>query len=270
MTASLTNIPKNGNYSTKTWVIGTSSHYLPHCQSTNDLAAEKAREACPEGLVVHTDHQTAGRGQRGTQWQAAPGENLTLSIVLRPTFLAPREQFKLSVSMALGVRDALQDCLPNHQVHIKWPNDILIDLKKAAGLLIENNLSGGKIAWSIIGIGVNVNQQHFDEVAAFAFPPVSLAQCAGGPLALEAVMQKLLEHLDARYLRLRAGHYPSLLQDYYQHLLGYQQECRWLIVADDREVWGTVKGVDENGRLKLLIDQDLCHFDLKELRLLSV
>ena len=145
----------------KTLFVGQIIQYLPSCQSTNDEASALIAQADPvEGTIVVTDHQMAGRGQRGNQWEAQAGQNLTCSLVLKPTFLSANEQFWLNIAISLGIYDGLQPLL-GEALRIKWPNDIYVGDQKAGGILVENILQGYSMAWSVVGLGINVNQSDF-------------------------------------------------------------------------------------------------------------
>ena len=134
---------------------------LHETESTNSFLHEQLMsEKLPEGSVVTADYQTKGRGQRGSSWQSEAGENLLMSIVVYPDFLKASEAFVLSKCIALATCDLLADY--SNQVRIKWPNDILIEGKKVAGILIENILRGADIYATIAGIGINFNQQVFE------------------------------------------------------------------------------------------------------------
>ena len=130
--------------------------------STNSQAAREL-DTAPEGSVWIADFQTAGRGQRGNKWEGKKGENLTFSILFRPEFLHPAKQFLISQICALGVSRYLNGKgLP---AKIKWPNDIYIEDRKICGMLIEHSLRSDKLAVSIAGIGLNLNQTVFDSDA---------------------------------------------------------------------------------------------------------
>ena len=138
--------------------------YLPTCHSTNDIAAEMIQsQEVFEGTIIITDHQTTGRGQRGNSWEAAIGQNLTLSLILKPTFLRASDQFQLNVAVSLGVHEFLSQYLPEG-LTIKWSNDIYHYDKKLGGILIENTLQGYNIGYSVIGIGLNINQKQFENI----------------------------------------------------------------------------------------------------------
>lgn len=144
---------------------------IDSCPSTNAAIDRSA----PHGSALMALEQTAGRGQRGNSWEAEPGKNITLSLLLRPENLPARCQFEISEAVALGVVDLL-DSIGIEQVALKWPNDVYVADNKICGILIENTLCGAEIALSVAGIGLNVNQQTF---VSDAPNPVSLSLLTG-------------------------------------------------------------------------------------------
>lgn len=161
------------------------------------IAADAA--TLPHGAVYTAHSQTAGRGQRGNTWEAAPGQNLTFSMLLRPVAIQPREAFSISMLTALSIADALEAMLPGRQVSVKWPNDIYVGDFKLCGILIENSFSGSSaVERSIVGIGINVNQRQF---LSDAPNPVSMASLSGHDFDLDAVLEsvtdRILDDLDA-------------------------------------------------------------------------
>lgn len=129
---------------------------LAETGSTNDDAKQLAREGCPEGTVVWAHRQNAGRGRQGNQWVTIDG-NLFMSLVLRPGKTAP-ETGQLSFVAAVALAEALGDVLPcEAALTLKWPNDVLLGGKKAAGILLEaESASNGGVDWVVIGMGLNV------------------------------------------------------------------------------------------------------------------
>ncbi|WP_345072384.1 biotin--[acetyl-CoA-carboxylase] ligase [Hymenobacter fastidiosus] len=234
---------------------------MPECTSTNaEAQALLVKNSATDGCTVITDKQTAGRGQRGNRWEAAPGENLTLTVVWKPTFLAPTDQFQLSQAVALGVLDWARQVLgAAESLRVKWPNDIFYGAQKLGGILIENTLSGPKIQYSIVGIGLNVNQQEFAVPTA-----TSVARLTGHIYALPAQATRLLECLERRYLQLRAGRLAQLRYDYLQVLYRYQERHEYEVAG--QKVWGQIVGVDETGRLAVEIEGQLHTFGLQEIR----
>ena len=130
--------------------------------STNSQANRELADA-PHGSVWVADFQTAGRGQRGNKWESKAAENLTFTILLRPAFLHPSQQFLISQIASLGVLRYLNS--KGLEAKIKWPNDIYIGNRKICGMLIENSISADKMSASIVGIGLNLNQREFSSDA---------------------------------------------------------------------------------------------------------
>ena len=239
--------------------------WLPACPSTNTVAQQLQREnRASEGCTVITGHQTAGRGQRGNQWEAAAHENLTLSVVWHPTFLAATEQFLLSQAVALAALDWARRWLGasgEASLRVKWPNDLYVGNQKLGGILIENTLSGPKIQYSIVGIGLNVNQQTFTVPTA-----TSLGQLTGRPYDLAEAAARLLECLEARYLQLRAGRVGQLRQEYLAALYRYRQS-HWFMI-DGQAVMGEIVGVEADGRLAVRLPDGVRLFAMQEIKYL--
>lgn len=172
-------------------------HLLDSTASTNTYAKEHAT-GLTHGDIILTHNQTAGRGQRGNTWEAAPGLNLTFSLFLRPRHIAPKHQWAISQAVALGIASTLEGVLQKTTpgiaaaVSIKWPNDIYVGDRKICGILIEHSISApDTIGHSIAGIGINVNQREFHSDAP---NPVSLFQLTG----IETRLDALLESVTAR------------------------------------------------------------------------
>lgn len=243
----------------KTQFIGQIYQYLPSCQSTNDEAAAwLATSNPPEGALLTTGNQTAGRGQRGNVWESQPNQNLTFSILLKPTFLVPAEQFWLNVAVSLGVYDTLRPLL-SESLRIKWPNDIFVDDQKLGGILIENTLQGSQIAWSVVGIGLNINQTTFDHTTA-----TSLQQQAPLPDGYDraGLLGLLCENVEKRYLQLRARQFGLLKANYLQTLYRYQETH--VFSSNGRTFQGIIVGIDPTGRLAIQEDQEVRYFGFKE------
>ncbi len=144
--------------------------YLDTVGSTSSYLASLGDEAA-HGTVVMAREQTAGRGQRGNSWEAEPGANITLSMMLHPEGLHPARQFVISQAVSLAIVEMLDRYVGG--VSIKWPNDIYVGDRKICGILIENTITGTAITRCIVGIGLNVNQTSF---LSDAPNPVSLRQ----------------------------------------------------------------------------------------------
>lgn len=152
----------------RTRIIGQQFIRLAKVDSTNKYAADLlAANKAAHGTVVLADEQTAGRGQRGRIWRSAPGLDIATSVLLLPNGLKATDQFLLAKVAALAVHDVVAEAMrmaigrPD-RVRIKWPNDILIDRRKVAGILIKNDVVGGLVMNTVIGVGINVNSSELD------------------------------------------------------------------------------------------------------------
>jgi BirA family transcriptional regulator, biotin operon repressor / biotin---[acetyl-CoA-carboxylase] ligase len=241
-----------------TLFIGKNIVFVPECASTNDLALRLLQTTpTTEGTIVITDSQTAGRGQRGNTWVAAAKQNLTFSLILKPTFLPIKDQFFLNVFTSLALRDYLKSKMAE-EVQIKWPNDILVNRKKIAGILIENQLQGNVLSTTMVGVGLNVLQKEFSIATA-----TSLASITNQLFELSTELHSLLSFLEARYMQLRQNRFTELLKDYLTNL--YQIHQKHLYKYNDRVFEGTIIGIDEIGKLKMETPEGVKHFGLKEI-----
>ncbi|MBX7124238.1 MAG: biotin--[acetyl-CoA-carboxylase] ligase [Cyclobacteriaceae bacterium] len=231
------------------------------CDSTNLLAADLLNSgAVADGMLVITDEQRAGRGQRGNTWQAQPGMNLTFTLVLHPLHLKVVDQFYLSMAVALGVRDYLAGRLTGS--FVKWPNDLMVNDRKIGGLLIENQIAGQLIKSSLVGIGLNINQRDLEGLAA-----TSLAKVNNRNYDLQAELGDLLQSLEARWQQLQSKEYQTLA-DHYTRLL-YGHGAIHTFRAADKLFRGTICGVDRAGRLLIDDGEEILCFQTKEVRFAS-
>ena len=183
--------------------------------STNSQANRELADA-PHGSVWVADFQTAGRGQRGNKWESKAAENLTFTILLRPTFLHPSQQFLISQIASLGVLRYLNS--KGLEAKIKWPNDIYIGNRKICGMLIENSISADKMSASIVGIGLNLNQREFSSDAP---NPTSLALETDIPdntYNRKEELAELLGYIFTAYSELEEGFTQELGQEYLANL----------------------------------------------------
>ncbi len=178
--------------------------YLPTVESTSTLAMQLARERPDEGLVVLTDSQTAGKGRQGRRWVDVPGCNVLMSITLRPLF----PPHLLVMLASLAVVDTIAEVC-KIQAAIKWPNDVLIEERKVAGILTETSHDAQGQLIAVIGIGINVNGR-IEEVTRFLAERASLVAHAttvetacGHPVDREVLIAALLRSLEEAYLSLQ-------------------------------------------------------------------
>lgn len=232
---------------------------LDEVDSTNDYLKSLAeKDNLPEGCTVITTAQTAGRGQQGNVWECESGKNLSISILLRPDFLPANQMFMLSKVVAIAIIDYLNSL--GKEFLIKWPNDIYFDDQKVCGTLIENQFVGNKIAYSIVGIGLNVNQQIFTSDAP---NPVSLYNIFDHEFDRDDVLRKLLNQIEVWYQMLADGWYNKINEIYFSHLyrcVGFHD-----FTSENGLLRAQIEDVEPNGRLVLRdIDGNISKYYFKE------
>jgi len=227
-----------------TLFLGKDIHFLPDCHSTNDIALQALRQKeAYEGSIFITNHQTHGKGQRGNTWETKPGENLTFSLVLQPHFLDLSEQFLLNMAISNAIRQGMQEYIP--QLHVKWPNDLVVPgAGKIGGILIENLVGSKGWEYAVVGIGLNINQREFSSPQA-----TSLSIVTGSSYPLEELFKLLITHVEQAYLALKKGKRELLKQEYLRHLYLLNQWAQYRVGEQTLE--GKIIGLSEMGNLLL-------------------
>ncbi len=243
--------------------VGQNIVKLQSVDSTNNWLKAYLSKSAPvaEGTVIMAEEQFAGRGQAGNTWISRPGENLTISILLKPGFLQPGEQFQLNKAVSLAVSDVLKRYLPD-AVRIKWPNDLYAGDQKLGGILIENILQGNRIKHAIIGIGLNINQLEFDKSLKNV---TSLRKILHIHYDISSILTEICAAIEARYLQLRAGRSKLQDKDYLEMLYAFNREQ--LFETEGITITGIIRGVTPAGRL--IIDtpvSDNLSFGFKEIK----
>jgi BirA family biotin operon repressor/biotin-[acetyl-CoA-carboxylase] ligase len=225
--------------------IGYTYEQLGSVDSTNDRLWALAGDGIPEGYAVSADFQVNGRGQTAASWFSDEGENILCSIYLQPAFLPATAHFHLNMAMSLGVADFCQTYL-QEGIWVKWPNDIYFHEKKLAGILIENSIQGNRITETVVGIGININQGYFP---AQLPNPISFLNITGRYYKISDLLIMLFAAIEKRYIQLREGQNNRLTADYLDQLLGKDHLRRFQYQG--RELYATIRGVDQDGRLIL-------------------
>lgn len=228
-------------------LIGKHIVSLQETVSTNAVAFRMAEEGAAEGSVVIAEAQTGGKGRLGRNWNSPPGVNLYCSVILRPP-IQPVAAPQLTFLSVIAVARAIEKLSPL-QARIKWPNDILIDGKKVAGLLNEMSAETDKVNFVILGIGVNLNmtQEQFPE--DLRHPATSLFLESGERVDRTCFARVLLQELDSLYgTFLREGYAPAR-----REWLERSRLEGALVTVTDHGVArsGRVTGIDEYGALLL-------------------
>lgn len=218
-------------------------------QEMKQLLTQKHLE---EGTIIITQYQNAGRGQAGNTWESEKEKNLTFSLLLRPTFLEPHKQFYISKIISLAIIDTIHEL--TRGISIKWPNDIYIDDKKLAGILIENSIIGSQLDYCIIGIGLNVNQVKF---LSDAPNPVSLKTITHTNHNLTKLVEKLIKNIQTRYDELYKGKEENIDNNYFRLL--YRNSGIHTFKDQSGQFKASIKSInpmgmltleDENGKLR--------------------
>lgn len=227
--------------------------WLDSIDSTNSEALRRLADV-PSGTVIAAREQTAGRGQRGNTWFTQPGQNLTFSIVLKfegvfPVSRAVWLNYLSSLAVAEFLRSFDVAC------EIKWPNDVYVGKRKICGILIENQLGADGLASSVVGIGININQTEFMQLAN----ATSLSLCTSRAYSVEECLQRFLgffEKLLPQVFEDGAG----LFEAYSSQLFRKGVPARYYDVLQEEEFDGVIRGVEPDGRLCIIDAAGKCRY----------
>ncbi len=236
----------------KSLLIGNNHIRLKNVNSTNKYALDMIAKSKPiEGTVISASFQYEGRGQIGRFWESEAEKNITCSTILEPSFLESGDQFYLNMAVSLAVHDFVDHFLKDENVKIKWPNDIYVDDKKIAGILVQNSLVGKTISSSVIGTGININQVDF---STHIPNPTSFAIVRDEVFDLDGLLPWLFRFLTKRYLQLKNKQLEVIKSEYLDLLY---RVGTWNLFHDEHglSLEGKIIGVDEIGRL-ILEDRD--------------
>ena len=232
--------------------------------STNSFLRQLSSDKKVEDYtVVIAESQLKGRGQMGTSWNSQSGKNLMASVFVDVSFLAIDHSFWISMATSLAISNTLKG-FQIRNVKVKWPNDILADQKKIAGILIENVIKNNTLQASIIGFGLNINQLYFDNLPLAS----SMQMVSGQHYSIDNVLKKVIEHLKYYMSLLKEGRFKELKKLYESELFRKEKPSTFKN-AEGALFSGFIKGVSNSGHLKVLIEDDILkEFDLKEIKLL--
>lgn len=230
--------------------------------STNQLAHKMLQEGKQDAFtVISADYQINGRGQAGNTWKSEAYKNLLFSVILYPDFLAVQKQFIINQLISVSICIELEHLMPDASISIKWPNDLLINQKKVAGILIENSVMSSKLVWSIAGIGLNVNQELFGDDLPLA---TSIHNYLGHPIDRNSLLINIINQINYQFDIVRNDAGVCLNRLYMQRL--YQLNQAALYKQNGKIFTATINRIDEYGRLVLIKngnEQVFC--DVKEI-----
>lgn len=224
--------------------IGRRFLYFDECESTNTSALEKATDDRPHGSVFFAERQTEGRGRHDRRWQSARGMNLTFSVLLNDKQYFTEPQL-VGLAAANGAAQAVEN-LYQLRAETKWPNDVLVEGKKIAGVLPESQSSGSTLERVVVGIGLNVNQTDFQ--GEFKIQPTSVRLELGRIVERERILAETLTLLENQFEKLRRD--PALVVN------DWRNRCRAIgdtvsVRVGDKTKTGVFDDVDDRGRLLL-------------------
>lgn len=227
--------------------VVTAVEWHPAIGSTNERAAALAGEGAPEGVLVLADEQTAGRGRRGRPWSAPAGSSLLSSVLLRPAVEA-HLLGALPLVVGLAVAEAVAPHAPGAEVTLKWPNDVLADGRKLAGVLVQRTADA-----CVVGVGLNVDWRDVTRPPELAGRATSLAELAGGAVDRWRVL--------AGYVGVLGNRYDAWLVQPWSALAAYRGSCATLgqqvrvsPAGGDAPYVASATGVAEDGALEILRD----------------
>jgi BirA family biotin operon repressor/biotin-[acetyl-CoA-carboxylase] ligase len=217
---------------------------LDEIDSTNGYAMRLINEGkAQHSQAISAKYQSAGKGMRGNEWHSEKSKNLLISIIITPHVLKAEMQFLIAQTVSLAILDFFSH-FGIAKTEIKWPNDIYIDDKKAAGILIENVIKGQEIAYSIIGMGININQKELNSISKAN----SLIKILDKETDLDYAFELLIEKLNSRIQQLNSSVY-DVQSDYHKNLYRLNEYYQYLI--QNEPVVAKIIGVNTYGHLIL-------------------
>lgn len=235
--------------------FGRSMRGYEEVGSTNEIAADWAAEGAPEGGVVVAEYQATGRGRQGRTWSADKGRNLLFSVILRPELASDRLSL-ITVAAVVAVAEAVERFVTPHRPTIKWPNDVLLEDRKTCGILLESSLSGaGTGTVVVLGVGLNVNQDHFPD--ALAPRATSLRLISGRTIPRVPLFAELLQSLERRYDQIQSADADVVRAAYQSRLVSRGESTTLRHTGTDETVTGIVEGIGPEGALRLRTDSGL-------------
>ncbi|MGD8554283.1 MAG: biotin--[acetyl-CoA-carboxylase] ligase [Anaerolineales bacterium] len=224
--------------------LGDPFYFTPVIGSTNQRAAELAAAGCPHGTLVVADEQTAGRGRGAKRWWTTAGSGLALSLVLRPISLAPPEARALTALGTMAVVEAFEGL--GVEAMIKWPNDVLVDERKVAGILVETSWLGEEVDHVVLGIGINVRPETVPQDVPLDYPATYLEAAVGDRVSRAPLLRSVLEGV-ARWWPELSG---DAFREAWERRLAFRGEQVEVEVAG-RIVPGKLLGLTPDGMLLL-------------------
>jgi BirA family biotin operon repressor/biotin-[acetyl-CoA-carboxylase] ligase len=237
---------------------------LDAIDSTNDfLKGLSQKENLENYTVVTAKYQTKGKGQMGSIWASEDNKNLITSILIKDAIVSIKEIFNLNIVIAVSVIQALNDQKITH-LNIKWPNDIMAENKKIAGILIENSIKENQKIESIVGIGLNINQTNFENLPKASSLKNIMHQDFDINTILESIVVKIEENIE----KLKNDNIDSFWNEYEKYLFRKGKPTLFEDTNQQRFM-GIINSVTRDGQLEILLEDDsLKYFEVKEIMMI--
>ena len=226
--------------------IGEQYYFHRSIGSTNDEGNRLADEGVPHGTLVVADEQIAGKGRAGKRWITAPNSGIAMSIVLRPEQISASDWPIVNAIAALAVVKVLEDY--GLSAEIKWPNDVLLDGKKTAGILLEGVWRAGRAEFAVLGIGVNVEKSSLPPTRLLDYPGTYLMETSTQPIARDKLLFAILRSLVSWIEKLNTD---ELIFNLNKHLAFVNQS---VVIGDDPQLVGILLGLGNDGKLRIRSD----------------
>ncbi len=235
----------------KTSIFGRSLYCFQVIDSTNSYLLNLAKEGAPEGTVVLSEFQTAGRGRKQRPWLATAGKNLLFSILIRPEVEIDLSQ-KITLATAIILAETIERYLeekqlPKIDIQFKWPNDLMVNGLKLSGILAESILREKKILALVLGIGINLNEKRDEMPEEIRATATSLMELSGQPVERERFLCMFLEQFEKDYERFERTLYREVVDEWKQRC--HQFGKKVLLSTPFGQEEGIVRDIDSSGYL---------------------
>ncbi len=243
--------------------LGRSFLYLDEIDSTNSFLMEKAN-ADLNGTVVLAEKQTEGKGRLERQWYSSKAMNLTFSFLVTDRAVLNKSLIAINFALAVSVAETIET-LFQIKTQVKWPNDVLVGGKKIAGILLESSSTGSSINRLVAGIGVNINQIHFQ--GTYNVPPTSVVNETGMEVEREKTLAEMLNHIEE--IIAIAVKQPSIIFNRWRERCPFIGD-KVLVARDGKELIGIFDDIDDQGNLLLRQDDEIIKIQYGDVSVLSL
>ncbi|NUM31683.1 MAG: biotin--[acetyl-CoA-carboxylase] ligase [Bacteroidetes bacterium] len=236
-------------------------YYFDETDSTNDLANLLLKQNKAEnGDVIVTKFQTKGKGQSGSNWFSERDKSVLISLICKEINIDISMLTTINMLVSLALSKTIKIYLQNENIKIKWPNDIYVNNKKISGILIESNIIGDTLKNIIIGIGINVNQDNFPDLLPLA---CSFYTISNKKFDTNEITGVLIDNLNKQLAEIKYFDLEKIKSEYESQLYGKDESKQF--ISNGKSFEGTIKGINKNGQLEVLVNNNLEIFNNKEI-----